>query len=114
MSHNIDENQKKFVRNSFAGAAMISTVGLVITRVISVIYVIPYSAMVMDTDASTVYNWAFAMYLPFYELSLAGLPFAIARLISMYNAKEEYTTSTLSTTIISSETKPASQNPWRT
>lgn len=93
MSHNIDGNQKKLVRNSFAGAAMISTVGLVITRVISVIYVIPYSAMVMDTDASTVYNWAFAMYLPFYELSLAGLPFAIARLISMYNAKEEYTTS---------------------
>ncbi|MGL5042602.1 MAG: polysaccharide biosynthesis C-terminal domain-containing protein [Culicoidibacterales bacterium] len=90
MSH---KSHKKTVRNSFASAAMISTVGLILTRVISVIYVIPYSKMTMNTDAATVYNWAFYMYLPFYELSLAGLPFAIARLIAMYNAKKEYTTS---------------------
>ena len=85
-------SRKETRKETFMGAAAISTIGLIITRVISVVYIIPFNAM-MTVKAFNVHNYAYTMFNQFYELSLAGLPLAVARLISMYNAKEQYKTS---------------------
>lgn len=83
------KNNKK---DTFVSAAMISTIGLIATRIISVIYIIPFTAMSTD-DAMLINSYANTMFSQFYELSLAGLPLAISRLIAMYNARGEYKTS---------------------
>lgn len=81
-------------KNSFLGAAGIATLGLVITRIVSVVYLIPFSAMTFGQPSmNAVYNNANTIFVPFYELSLAGLPSAIAYLVSLYNSKNEYKTS---------------------
>lgn len=85
------KNQKK--SESFVSVALISTVGLITTRIISVVYLIPFAAMTLGTPAAAVNAYAYTMFQPFYELSLAGLPLAIARLISMYNGNGKYHTS---------------------
>jgi len=77
---------------SFVNATLITTMSLIITRIISVAYMIPFTAMVKD-DAMTIHNYAMPIFSQFYELSLAGMPLAIARLVAMYNAKEQYKTS---------------------
>lgn len=79
-------------KETFVSAALISTVGLILTRIISVIYTIPFTSM-MNENALIINNYAYTMFNQFYELSLAGLPLAVSRLIAMYNAKEEYHTS---------------------
>ncbi|GBU10400.1 polysaccharide biosynthesis protein [Erysipelotrichaceae bacterium] len=77
---------------SFVSVALISTIGLFLTRIISVAYLIPFAAMVFNTNANYVNSYAYTMFQPFYELSLAGLPLAIARLISIYNVNGQYKT----------------------
>jgi len=85
----VQNNKNKKV--SFVNAALITTVSLIITRIISVVYMIPFTAMVKD-DAMTINNYASPIFGQFYELSLAGMPLAIARLVAMYNARSEYKT----------------------
>lgn len=84
---------KTLKKETFVSVAMISTVGLIITRVISVIYLMPFAAITFGNAASYVHSDVYTLFQPFYELSLAGIPFAIARLISMYNIKGQYKTS---------------------
>ena len=79
-------------KNTLVSATAISAVGLILTRIISVVYIIPFASMV-EGDAMRINTYANAMFGQFYELSLAGLPLAISRLIAMYNAREEYKTS---------------------
>lgn len=80
-------------RKSFANTAIISTVGLIITRLLSIIYLPAFSAMVNGTGGDEIFGTAYTTFQPFFELSIAGLPFAVARLIALYNAREDYYTS---------------------
>jgi len=77
---------------SFVNATLITTISLIVTRIISVAYMIPFTSMVKG-DAMTINNYASPIFSQFYELSLAGMPLAIARLVAMYNAKGNYKTS---------------------
>lgn len=79
-------------RKSFINAAAISMAGLFLVRFLSIIYA-PLISMIIggdSTPAGALNAATNAIFNPFYELSLAGLPMAVAKLISTYNARDDF------------------------
>lgn len=81
------EKQKKedktMNKNSFVKGAFISTLGIVITKILGILYVIPFHAVIGEKGGA-LYGYAYSIYLVFMSLSSAGIPLAISRIISEY------------------------------
>ena len=76
------ENMKK---NSLMEGAIIATVGIVIVKVIGLLYVIPFNAIIGE-QGGALYGYAYNIYQLFLSVSSAGFPFAISKLTSEYTA----------------------------
>ena len=72
-------------KNSFLGGAVISTLGIVITKAIGLLYVIPFYAII-GTQGGALYSYAYSIYAIFLSLSNSGIPVAISKVVSEYNA----------------------------
>ena len=72
-------------KNSFINDSFISIMGIVICKVIGLLYVIPFYAMI-STIGGTLYSYAYSIYTLFLSLSTSGIPAAISKLISEYEA----------------------------
>ncbi|MDD3392551.1 MAG: polysaccharide biosynthesis protein [Bacilli bacterium] len=78
-------------KSSFLEGAMIATVAIVICKIIGLIYVIPFYSIIGD-QGGALYGYAYSIYAIFLSLSTSGIPIAISKIVSEYNALEYYNT----------------------
>jgi O-antigen/teichoic acid export membrane protein len=72
-------------KNSFIQGAFIATFAIVISKVIGILYVIPFYPLIGEKGGA-LYAYAYTIYTLFLNLSTAGIPFAISKITSEYNA----------------------------
>lgn len=72
-------------KNTFLEGAFIATLAIFITKFIGIIYVIPFYDII-GTKGGALYGYAYNIYNLFLIISSAGLPLAISKLTSEYNA----------------------------
>lgn len=77
---------------SFLKGAMFTTAAVFLARLLGLVYVIPFSAMV-GTDNLAFYGYAYVIYAYILQISTAGLPFATATLVAKYNSENNYRSS---------------------
>lgn len=71
-------------KNSFVEGTIIATLAIVLVKIMGMLYVIPFYSIV-GSDGGALYSYAYNIYLIFLGISSAGLPNAIAKIISEYN-----------------------------
>jgi O-antigen/teichoic acid export membrane protein len=76
-------------KNTFIEGAMISTIGIVLCKIIGILYVIPFRAII-GTKGAILYSYAYTIYAVFASLSSTGIPSAMAKSISEYNTLGYY------------------------
>ena len=87
------KKNKELKQNSFLNGAFIATMGIVGSKVLGILYVIPFYAII-GGQGGALYGYAYTIYNLFQSLSCAGIPYAISKIISeyqtlgYYNAKE--------------------------
>lgn len=72
-------------KNSFIGGAFIATMGIIIVKVIGLLYVIPFN-MIIGEQGGALYGYGYNVYNLFLSISSAGFPFAISKITSEYSA----------------------------
>ena len=83
------KNKDIMKKNSFVQGAFIATLGIVITKVLGILYVIPFYAIIGEKGGA-LYGYAYTLYLVFMAISSAGIPLAISKLISEYQTLGYY------------------------
>ena len=78
-------------KNNFLEGAMIATIGIVMCKIIGVLYVIPFYKII-GNQGGTLYSYAYSIYSVFLTLSSTGIPLAISKMVSEYNTLEYYNT----------------------
>ena len=76
---------KKLKKSSFLEGAFIATLCIIISKVLGVIYVIPFYKIIGE-QGGTLYGYAYNIYNVFLTMSSAGIPLAISKLTSEYSA----------------------------
>lgn len=71
-------------KNSFMEGAMIATIGIVLCKVLGLVYVVPFYNII-GTKGGALYSYAYSIYSIFLSLSMCGIPIAISKLISEYD-----------------------------
>lgn len=88
------KKNKELKQNSFLNGAFIATLGIVGSKILGMLYVIPFYAII-GGQGGALYGYAYTIYNLFQSLSCAGIPNAISKIISeyqtlgYYNAKEK-------------------------
>ncbi len=72
-------------KNSFEEGTLIATIAIVLVKIMGMLYVIPFYSIVGE-DGGALYSYAYNIYMIFLGISSAGLPNAISKIISEYNA----------------------------
>ena len=72
-------------KSTFVRGAFITTFGIVLTKILGILYVIPFHSIIGD-EGGALYSYAYTIYLFFISLSTAGIPLAISRIVSEYQA----------------------------
>jgi len=72
-------------KNGFIEGTIIATLGILIVKIIGVIYVIPFNAIIGE-QGGALYGYGYNIYQLFLSISSAGFPFAISKLTSEYYA----------------------------
>ncbi len=78
-------------KNSFMGGAIIATAGIIICKILGLLYVIPFYALVGSTGG-TLYGYAYSIYGVFLNLSVVGIPIAVSKIVSEYTTLGYYHT----------------------
>lgn len=76
-------------KNSFINGALIATLGIVLTKFLGIVYVIPFYSIIGESNIA-LYGYAYTIYNLFLSLSTVGIPPAMSKLISEYNTLEYY------------------------
>ncbi len=76
-------------KSSFIEGTIIATLAIIITKLLGMIYVIPFYAMVGE-KGSALYAYAYNIYIIFLDISSAGLPIAISKIIKELNTLKLY------------------------
>lgn len=77
-------------KNNFLQGAMVATISIVICKILGLIYVIPFYNII-GTKGGALYSYAYSIYSIFLSLSTCGIPVAVSKLVSEYNALGNYT-----------------------
>ena len=72
-------------KDSFIKGALISTLCIVFSKILGIIYVIPFHAII-GTNGRALYSYAYNMYTLFLNFSTVGIPLAISKLVSEYHS----------------------------
>lgn len=72
-------------KNGFLEGALIATIGIVLCKIIGLIYVIPFYAIIGNRGGA-LYSYAYSIYAIFLSLSTSGIPMAISKIVSEYHA----------------------------
>lgn len=76
-------------KNTFIKGAFITTLGIVITKILGILYVIPFHSIIGEFGGA-LYGYAYTIYLLFMSLSSAGIPLAISKIVSEYQTLGYY------------------------
>ena len=71
-------------KSSFIEGTVIATLAIFITKILGMLYVIPFYAMI-GAQGGDLYAYAYTIYVIFLDISSAGLPVAISKIIKEYN-----------------------------
>lgn len=71
-------------KSSFVEGTIIATLSIFIVKILGMLYVIPFYQMI-SIKGSALYAYAYSIYVIFLDISTAGLPLAISKLISEYD-----------------------------
>lgn len=71
-------------KNSFVEGTIIATVALVIVKIIGMLYVIPFYATI-GVQGAALYAYAYNIYSLFLDISTAGVPTAVSKIVNEYN-----------------------------
>ena len=77
-------------KSNFLQGAMVATFAIVICKILGLLYVIPFYNII-GTKGGALYSYAYSIYSIFLSLSTCGIPVAVSKLVSEYNALENYT-----------------------
>lgn len=80
---------RKMRKNSFVTGAFMATIGIFITKILGILYVIPFHAVIGESGGA-LYGYAYTIYLFFISISSAGIPLAISKITSEYLALGDY------------------------
>lgn len=72
-------------KNAFLEGAVIATLSIVLSKVLGIIYVIPFYSLIGEKGGA-LYGYAYSIYGLFLNLSTAGIPLAISKITSEYSA----------------------------
>ena len=81
----------KLKKSTFLQGAFLATLGIVLSKILGIIYVIPFYAII-GNQGGALYGYAYNIYSIFLGISQAGVPLAMSRLISEYNTLEYFET----------------------
>lgn len=81
--------RKKLKINNYMEGAFIATLGIVISKILGMIYVIPFYSIIGEAGGA-LYGYAYNIYSIFLGISSAGIPLAISKIVSEYNTLELY------------------------
>ncbi len=76
-------------KSSFLRNAFIATAGIIICKIIGLLYVIPFYSII-GSQGGALYSYAYSIYAIFLSLSTSGIPIAISKLVSEYQTMEYY------------------------
>lgn len=76
-------------KNSFMQGAFIATLGIVLSKILGIVYVIPFYAIIGE-QGGALYGYAYSIYSIFLSISQAGIPLAISKIVSEYNVLGYY------------------------
>ena len=76
-------------KNSFMQGAFIATLGIVISKILGIIYVIPFYSII-GAQGGALYGYGYSIYSIFLGISQAGIPLAISKIVSEYNVLGYY------------------------
>ena len=76
-------------KNSFMQGAFIATFGIVLSKILGIIYVIPFYSIIGE-QGGALYGYAYSIYSIFLGISQAGIPLAISKIVSEYNVLGYY------------------------
>lgn len=76
-------------KNGFLEGTFIATASVIICKVLGLIYVIPFYSII-GTQGGALYSYAYSIYAVFLNLATVGIPTAISKIVSEYNALEYY------------------------
>ena len=83
------KRNKTMKKTGFVTGAFVSTFGIVVTKILGILYVIPFYAIIGDSGGA-LYGYAYTIYLLFMSLSSAGIPLAISKIICEYQTLGYY------------------------
>lgn len=74
-------------KNSFVEGTIIATLAIVFTKILGMLYVIPFYSII-GTQGSSLYSYAYNIYMIFLSISSAGIPTAMSKIVSEYDSKD--------------------------
>ncbi|MGI6329736.1 MAG: putative polysaccharide biosynthesis protein [Bacilli bacterium] len=72
-------------KNAFIQGAMIATLGIFISKMLGILYVIPFYAII-GVQGGALYSYGYSIYNLFLSFSTVGIPLAISKLTSEYDS----------------------------
>ncbi|WP_062109663.1 putative polysaccharide biosynthesis protein [Bacillus niameyensis] len=75
----------KLIRGTF-----ILTLGTILSKVLGLLYVIPFYAIIGGEGPYALYSYGYIPYTIFISIATAGVPMAVSKYIAKYNTLEEY------------------------
>ncbi|MCI8272226.1 MAG: oligosaccharide flippase family protein [Erysipelotrichaceae bacterium] len=82
-------------RQSIIAGGLISSAGIFISKLIGIIYVIPFNEILQTSENLSYYGVSYQIYSYILNVCTAGFPFAIATLVAKYSSRGDYRTSLL-------------------
>jgi O-antigen/teichoic acid export membrane protein len=76
-------------KSSFVEGTIIATLSIVIVKILGMFYVIPFYALI-GVEGAALYAYAYNIYVIFLDISSAGLPIAISKVINEFNTLKYY------------------------
>ena len=80
---------KTLKKNSFVAGAFITTLGIVNSKILGIVYVIPFHAVIGE-QGGALYGYAYTIYALFMSLATAGIPLAMSKIVSEYQTLGYY------------------------
>lgn len=74
-------------KESFVKGALVATLCIVFSKILGIVYVIPFHAIIGE-DGRSLYGYAYNIYMLFLQFSTVGVPLAISKMVSEYNSIE--------------------------
>ncbi|MFV0382210.1 MAG: oligosaccharide flippase family protein [Breznakia sp.] len=79
-------------RQSILVGGLISSLGVFISKILGLLYVVPYYPIIESSTNLSYYSQSYLIYSYILNIATAGLPFAIATMIARYMSRNDYRT----------------------